>query len=49
MRYLLSKIIPVPMRTRYGLVEADGSTSRWTASWVQFRGRIFRHRVTAVA
>ncbi len=56
MRYKLSKLIPVPMRSTYGMawdpaslpagVTVSGST-RQTSTWWQWRDRIMRHRVTA--
>jgi hypothetical protein len=42
MLYRLSKLIPVPMRSRYGT--EDRGIER--ACWWQWRGRIFRHRIT---
>jgi hypothetical protein len=48
MLYLLSKLIPVPMRSTYGVC-ADGEvTHHEHATWVQWRDRIFRHRVQAL-
>jgi hypothetical protein len=46
MRYLLSFVVPVAFRSNYSRVEDDGSLTREHASWVQWRGRIFRHKVT---
>jgi len=46
MRYAMSKIIPVPMRSRYG-VELGGKSFNEKASWIQWRGRIFAHKVSA--
>lgn len=56
MRYKLSKLIPVPMRSTYGLrfdpgslpagLSISGSTLT-TSTWWQWRNRIMRHRITA--
>lgn len=45
--FALSKLIPVPMRSRYG-APGDGYSATHKATWIQWRGRIFRHRVTAL-
>lgn len=45
--YKLSKIIPVFMRTRYGLIQDGGYSVNYKASWIQYRGRVFAHKVTA--
>ena len=42
MRYLLSKLIPVRMRSTYGT-----AAGRERATWWQFRGHVYRHRVAA--
>ncbi|MGH9005874.1 MAG: hypothetical protein ACRDYV_22335 [Acidimicrobiia bacterium] len=42
-RYLLSKLIPIPMRSTYGVDDA-GKKRRQRARWWQWRGRIYRHR-----
>lgn len=47
-RYLLSNLIPVPMRSRYGMRHDDGPITWYRATWVQWRHRIFRHRVQEV-
>lgn len=48
MRYRLSQLIPVPMRSRYGW-SIDGGDSHLTESkWWQFRGRIWRHWQRAI-
>lgn len=43
-RYLLSKLIPVPMRSSYKAVPADGDPFPEKATWVQWRGRTFAVR-----
>lgn len=49
MLYLLSKLIPVPMRSTYGVVNADGADpGHEYATWWQWRGRIWRHRTEPV-
>lgn len=47
-RYNLTKLVPVPMRITYEVIDGD-STWREHASWVQWRGRILRHRITPLA
>ncbi len=54
MRYKLSKLIPVPMRSTYGFGPFTGlpagvtaSSTRQTSTWWQWRDRILRHRITA--
>jgi len=47
MLYLLSKILPMPMRTSYCVGDENGPRQRST--WVQWRGRAFRHRITRLA
>jgi hypothetical protein len=48
LRYILSKLIPVPMHSTYGV--GDDATARLQHSdWWQWRGRVYRHRVTPVA
>jgi hypothetical protein len=47
MLYRLSKIIPVPMKSTYG-VEDVGVQRIQRATWWQWRGHIFRHRNTFV-
>lgn len=50
MLYLLSKLIPVPMRSTYGVCAENGVvTAREHATWWQWRDRIFRLRTIAVA
>ena len=44
MRYRLSSVIPMRFRSTYG-VERVGAMQRVTSTWVQWRGRIFRHRL----
>lgn len=52
MRLRLSKLIPVRMTSRYGVVATapDGASTetRERATWWQWRGRVFRHRRVAV-
>lgn len=43
LRYQLSRIIPMPMSTNYGLVQDDGSHAQYHTSWWQWRGRIYNH------
>jgi hypothetical protein len=43
--YRLSKLIPVRMRSTYGVELGDDQWTE-TATWWQWRGRIFRHRTT---
>lgn len=43
-RYLLSKAIPVLMRSKYGLVEDDGTVTHWRTRWVQWRDRYWMQR-----
>jgi hypothetical protein len=59
--YLLSKVIPVPMSSTYGVTVTSpgslttdgtsgtmsffGPTQRRTSRWVQWRGRVYRHRI----
>jgi hypothetical protein len=47
MLYRLSKIIPVPMKSEYG-VEDAGVQRIQRATWWQWRDRIYRHRNTFV-
>lgn len=49
MLYRLSKLIPVPMRSTYGQ-RHDGDPITWyRATWVQWRGHIWRHRIEAAS
>lgn len=45
MRYLLSKIIPVRMRSSYGVVTSTGVVPQ-RSDWWQWRGRAYRHVIT---
>jgi hypothetical protein len=55
-RFWLSKLVPVPMSSTYGVIGqvalAEGGvideTGKWRehATWVQWRGRIYRHHIT---
>lgn len=45
MRYWLSKVLPVPMRSRY-LTGLDGGVHTETARWWQWRGHVFFSRTT---
>jgi hypothetical protein len=54
-RYRLSKLIPVPMRSTYGVVVAAESDTvqvqalrRQRSTWWQFRGHVFRHRIAVL-
>lgn len=52
MLYLLSKLIPVPMRSSYETTEANARLAgprRERATWWQWRGHVYRHRVTRLA
>ena len=43
-RYHVSRALPLPMRSTYGVI---GPNSSWTerARWWQWRGRVFAHRI----
>jgi hypothetical protein len=50
MLYRLSKLIPVRMRSTYFAGgDDDAEWAKERASWWQWRGHIFRHRVTRLA
>jgi hypothetical protein len=50
-RYHLSQVVPMPFRSTYGVHNGDTGqlVGMERSTWVQWRGRIFRHRRTAVA
>jgi hypothetical protein len=44
--YLLSKLLPVPMRTTY-VASVDGHSDLVSARWWQWRGRCVRQRTVS--
>lgn len=49
MRYALSKIIPMRMRSTYMTSHADEPLHHERSTWWQWRGRVFAHHVFALA
>ena len=48
-RYLLSKVVPVPMRSTYQVHPDKGSDYPERSTWWQWRGRVYRYRPTRLA
>lgn len=43
--YRLSQLIPVPMRSNYAVVSGQVRIPQ-LSTWWQWRGRVYRHRIT---
>jgi hypothetical protein len=48
-RYRLSKIVAVAMRSTYRVIHPDETSTRERARWVQWRGHVMRHRRVTLA